>query len=68
MNTLKKILLVVAVTICFSMTASAQRDDRKTPPKEGKPPVIPVQPKPTPDKPKDDRKRPGAVMFYFKED
>lgn len=66
MKTLKKLLLAVAVTICFSMTASAQRD--KPPPKEGKPPVIPVQPKPTPDKPKDDRKRPQSVMFYIKED
>ena len=66
MNTLKQLLFAVAVMICFSMTASAQKDPDKNPPPKAPPPIIIVQPKPTPDKPKDDKKKPESLMFYFR--
>ena len=65
MKTLKQLLFAVAVMICFSMTASAQKDGDKPPPK-APPPIIIVQPKPTPDKPKDDKKKPETIRFFFR--
>jgi hypothetical protein len=73
MKTLKQLLFAMVIVIGVSMTASAQEDKgRKTPPKEGKPPVIVVPPrnpdKPKEDKPKNDdkRKKPEAFMFNFR--
>ncbi len=70
MKTLKHLIFALAVMICFSMTASAQKEgDKKPPPKEGKPPVIVVEPKdkkPKDEKPKDDKKKPQAFIFYFR--
>jgi len=70
MKTLKQILFAAAVMICFSITASAQKDgDKKTPPKDGKPPVIVVEPKdkkPKDEKPKDDKKKPQMFILYFR--
>ena len=67
MKTLRQLLFVIAIVIGISMTASAQKDgDKKPPPKEGKPPVIVVKPKPD-EKPKTDdkRKKPEAFIFRF---
>lgn len=66
MNTLKQLLFAVAVMICFSMTAAAQKGN--PPPKET-PPIIPVQPeknKPKDDKPKDDNKKPSSFIVYLR--
>lgn len=70
MKTLKQLLFAVAVVIGLTMSASAQKDgDKKTPPKEGKPPIVVVEPKkPKDDKPKDDRKKPQAEIFYLREE
>ena len=68
MKTLKQLLFAVAVMICFSMTASAQKEgDKKTPPKKD-PPIVIVKDKDKPkeDKPKDDKKKPQAFILYFK--
>lgn len=55
MNNFKQLLIAIALVIGLSMTASAQRNDgKKTPPKEGNPPVIIPKDKPREDKPKDD--------------
>jgi len=75
MKTLKQLLFAVAVMICFSITASAQKEGDKKPPPKEKPPVIVVEPKtpkpkddkPKDDKPKDDKKKPPqAFIFYFR--
>ena len=70
MKTLKQILFAAAVMICFSMTASAQKEgDKKQPPPKDKPPIIVVEPKtpkPKDEKPKEDKKKPQAFMFYFR--
>ncbi len=70
MKTLKQLLFAVAVMICFSITASAQKEgDKKPPPKPKDPPVIVVEPKdkkPKDEKPKDDKKTPPASIFYFR--
>ncbi|MGI8788206.1 MAG: hypothetical protein ACR2HG_10645 [Pyrinomonadaceae bacterium] len=67
MRTLKQLLFAVAVMICFSMTASAQKDGDKKPPPKKDPPIIVVEPKkPKDDKPKDDKKKPEAFVLYFK--
>jgi hypothetical protein len=57
MRVLKQLLFAVAVMICFSITASAQRqDEKKNPPPKKTPPVIVVPPKnDDKNKPKDDR-------------
>lgn len=67
MKTLKNILFAAAVMICFSMTASAQKEGDKNnpPPKDKNPPVIVIKPKDPPkDPPKDDKKKPQAVIIY----
>ena len=69
MKTLKQILFAVAVMICFSITASAQKEGDKKPPPKQDPPVIVVEPKtpkPKDDKPKDDKKKPQAFIIYFR--
>ncbi len=69
MKTLKHLLFALAVMICFSMTASAQKEGDKKPPPKKDPPVVVVKPKddkPKDDKPKDDKKKPLALIFYFK--
>ena len=70
MKTLKQLLFAVAVMICFSITASAQKEgDKKPPPKPKDPPVIVVEPKdkkPKEEKPKDDKKKPQAFIIYFR--
>jgi hypothetical protein len=75
MKVLKQILFALAVMICVSVTASAQKDgdDKKTPKKE-KPPVIVVPDNKKPkenDRPKDrdnDRKKPESAYFKSSED
>jgi len=67
---LKHSLFAVALVIGLTMSASAQKDgDKKTPPKEGKPPVIIVNPekRPKEDKPKDNKK-PEAMIFGSRKD
>jgi len=69
MKTLEQLLFAVAIMICFSMTASAQKEGDKKPPPKDKPPVIVVEPKtpkPKDDKPKDDKKKPQVSIFYFR--
>lgn len=58
MKILQKLILLAAITVGFSLTAMAQRqDDKKTPPKDPNPPKIKVEPKNDGrDKPKDDNK------------
>ncbi|MDQ3712797.1 MAG: hypothetical protein M3388_11355 [Acidobacteriota bacterium] len=72
MKTLKQLLFAIAVMICFSMTASAQKEeDKKPPPKKGEPPIIVVEPKdkkPKDEKPKDDKKKPQMFVLYFRQD
>jgi len=69
MKVLKQILFAIAVTICFSITVSAQKgqDDKK--PKNPDPPKIKVVPKEG-DKPKgddrpkgDDKKKPQSAYL-----
>jgi hypothetical protein len=68
MKVLKQILFAIAVTICFSLTASAQKGDDKKP-KDPKPPVIIVVPKGNErpkenDKPKgDEKKKPQSAYL-----
>lgn len=73
MNILKQLLFAAAVMICFSMTASAQKEgDKNNPPPKDKPPVVIVKDKDKPkddkDKPKDDRKKPQAVLLFFRDE
>lgn len=71
MKTLKHILFAAIVTICFSMTASAQKEgDKNNPPPKKDPPIVVVKDKDKPkdDKPKDDKKKPQAVIFYLQKD
>ncbi len=55
MKILKQLLFTVAVTLCFSTMASAQKQDDKKPPKD--PPVVVVKDKK--DKPKEDNQNKG---------
>jgi hypothetical protein len=70
MKVLQKLLLLMAITVGFSLTAMAQRqDDKKPPPKDPNPPKIKVEPK-KPDKPREDRKnndkkRPGMAFVII---
>jgi hypothetical protein len=76
MKVLKQLLFAFAVTICLSLTASAQRQDDKknTPPKDkDKVPFIQVVPKDDKkpkgnDRPKDDKKKPESIFFRFSEE
>ena len=57
MKVLKQILFAVAITICFSLTASAQKQDPdKKPPEKKNRPEIDVVPKEDKNKPKDEKK------------
>jgi hypothetical protein len=62
MKTMKQILFAAVVCIGFSMTAMAQKDGDKKPPKKPDPPVIVA---PDKDKPKDTDKpkKPQEVIF-----
>lgn len=67
MKILKQLLFAIAVTICFSLTASAQKGDDKKP-KNPNPPQIIVKPKDSDkpkenDKPKDDKKKPNSAYL-----
>ena len=67
MKVLKQILFAIAVAICFSITASAQKQDDKKP-KNPDPPKIKVVPKEGDkpkgnDKPKDDKKKPQSAYL-----
>ncbi len=56
MKVLRQILLLAAITVGFSLTAMAQRqDDKKNPPPKQDPPKIRVEEKKN-DKPKDDKR------------
>ena len=68
MKTLKQLLFAVAMMICFSMPASAQKEGDKKPPPKKDPPVVIVKDKDKPkeDKPKDDKKKPQTFIFYFR--
>lgn len=75
MKALRQFLLLAAITVGFSLTAMAQRQDDKKPPPPKDPPKIRVEDKK--DKPKDDkrddrrddRRRPGmAVAISSNED
>lgn len=68
MKVLKQILFAIAVMICFSITASAQKQDDKKPPKNQETPKIKVVPKEGEkpkgnEKPKDDKKKPQSAYF-----
>lgn len=56
MKIFKQILFAVALVVGLSVSAQAQQDGKKTPPKE-KPPVIVIKGKNDKDKPKDDKPR-----------
>ena len=67
MKILKQLIFAVAVVFCVSITASAQKDEGKTP-KKGNPPIIvPGGKKPKEDKPKDeDRRKKPQINFFFR--
>lgn len=70
MKLLKQILFAIAVAMCFSITASAQKQDDKKP-KDPKPPVIIVVPKGDEkpkgnEKPKDNDKPKKPQSAYLK--
>ena len=60
MKFLKETFLLVGLVVGLSLSAYAQRDDKKPPPKE-KPPVVTPQPKNPP--PKEDPKKPKKPAF-----
>lgn len=66
MKTLKHILFTIAVLFCFSIVASAQKQDKK-PPKD--PPVVVVKDRKDKDKPKEDKDKKDNVkkppMEYY---
>ena len=66
MKNFKQLLFAAAFVVAVSISASAQKDgEKKTPKKDGNPPVIVVVPKgdkPKGDKPKGDKK-PQAINF-----
>jgi len=64
MKNLKQFLLAIAFTAAVSVSVSAQRDgDKKPPPKETPPVIVPkTKPNPKEDKPKDGKK-PQAMIF-----
>ena len=57
MKLLKQILFMSLLFICFSMTATAQKDDDKNRPKKDPPVIVaPDKDRPKPDRPRDDNK------------
>lgn len=64
-NNLKHLFLIIALTAGFSITASAQKDQR--PPKEKPPVIVPGEKKPKDDKPKGDKKPNGEFIIYTEE-
>ena len=68
MKNLKHILLAIALVIGISITASAQNNDKKPPPKQN-PPSVPVEPKkPKDEKPKDnDKGKKPEIALYLSE-
>ncbi len=67
MNNLKQLFFAAALVIGISITASAQKEGDKKPPPKEKPPIIVPNPdkKPKEDKPKGDKK-PQAFIFGFR--
>ncbi|MEO6590132.1 MAG: hypothetical protein ABIP06_12600 [Pyrinomonadaceae bacterium] len=68
MKVLRQILLLTAITVGFSLTAMAQKQDpKKDPPPKQDPPKIRVEDKkndrPKDDKPKDERKKPDLAFI-----
>ena len=68
MKVLKQLLFAVAMTICISLSVSAQQkpDDKKNTPPKTNVPVIPLVPKERPrenDRPKDDKKKPETAYL-----
>jgi hypothetical protein len=63
MKMLQKILVMFAMFVGMTVTASAQKDDKR-PPKE-KPPVVNPQPKPPPT-PEPKKPKPGAAQAVWK--
>lgn len=70
MKVLRQFILLMAITVVFSLTAMAQKqDDKKNPPpKDPNPPKIRVEDKKDNDKPKDDKKdndkkKPGMAFL-----
>ena len=66
MRVLRKFLFMFGLVAVLSFAVSAQKDDKKPPPKDPKPPVInPAPPKnPPPDSNKP--KKPGMAVVMFK--
>lgn len=68
MKTFKQILLLTILLVGFSVSVSAQKDGKKTPPKET-PPVIFIEKKkgekPKDEKPKDENKGKKPESFIF---
>ena len=69
MKVLKQILICSAMVVGLSVTAIAQKDDKKRPPK-GNPPVVTPQPKNPPSQRPDDKKpkKPNATLTFFRND
>lgn len=70
MKILRQILLLTAITVGFSLTATAQQQDpKKNPPPKENVPKIRVEDKkndrPKDDKPKDDRKKPDLAFIII---
>jgi hypothetical protein len=62
MKTLKQLIFGLVMVVGLSLTAFAQKDDqKKPPPKEGRPPKVEPQEKPPPRNPRggDKPKKPG---------
>jgi hypothetical protein len=58
MRIFKQLLFIAIITVCTSFAAYAQRqDDKRTPPKNERPPRVVVKEKDDKDKPKEDRPR-----------
>jgi hypothetical protein len=66
MKVLRKVLFLFGLSVCLSLSASAQKNDGKKPPPKGTPPVVIPQPKnPPPRENPDPRKgkRPNSVIY-----
>ena len=68
MKIFKQLIFVIALLVGFSVSVSAQKDGKKTPPKNP-PPVIYIKPKegekPKEDKPKDEKKEKKPESYFL---